>query len=123
MTEIEERLMRELMTNKELEATCLQLRNEVLHIQGEVKRARREGAADMQASVAEFTSKRADECAKYHRESLTDTDGYWDHAREEISIMAKRIARGDHLDGSPSPLEAIRREERAKGRGGCEDDD
>ena len=72
-------------------------------LQGEVKRARREGAADMQASVAEFTSKRADECAKYHRESLTDTDGYWDHAREEISIMAKRIARGDHLDGSPSP--------------------
>ena len=114
MTEIEERLMRELMTNKELEATCLQLRNEVLHIQGEAKRARKDGAADMQARVVEWICKQADRYGKAAEDMPARAEKYRTE-ESAIGLTAMGIVDGLHLDG-PSPLDAIRREERAKGR-------
>lgn len=111
---VNSRLEQERETNRELEATCLELRNEVLHIQGEVKRAKMEGAADMQARVVEWICKQADR----HGKAAEDMPARAEKYRTEesaIGVTAMGIVDGLHLDG-PSPLDEIRREERAKGR-------
>jgi len=96
---LEKKLNAERATNKELEATCLQLRNEVLHLQGEAKRAYTRGREDATKQIVDWSRSKSDEYYN-HRDTLKVGGSEWTLWNEHggvIQDITAMITGGYHL--------------------------